>query len=56
MPSIYSFIWLSGIPSYIHIYTPQFLFFLREGKKKRSEGEEERGRKRGRENGNVALF
>ena len=36
------------------------IFFLlrREGKKdkKRSEGEEERGRKRGRENGNVALF
>ena len=31
-------------------------FFLRERKKKRSEGEEERGRKRGRERGNVALF
>ena len=31
--------------------------FLREGKKKKiSKGEEERGRKRGRVNGNIALF
>ena len=34
-------------------------FFLREGKKKNnkiSKGEEERGRERGRVNGNIALF
>ena len=34
-----------------------FIYFLeREGKKKRSKGEEERGRERGSVNGNIALF
>ena len=38
------------------IFLISFIYLFQKERKKRSEGEEEIGRKRGRENRNVALF